>query len=91
MRVILQDEETDLIEETPLDHVALLRELQEEMSEASRKMEYERAALLRDQIEALKKGEPLKQISRPYKKRGKPTEKMVTKNTKKPKKKSFNS
>ena len=69
LRVILEADDKDLIEETPHDRAALIRELQEEMGEASRKMEYERAALLRDQIEALKKGENLKQISRPYKKK----------------------
>ncbi len=71
LRIILDGEEQNLIEETPHDRAALIRELQEEMNEASRKMEYERAALLRDQIEALKKGETLKQVSRPYKKKRK--------------------
>lgn len=69
LHVILETNRNDLIEETPHDRLALIRELQEEMAEASRKMEYERAALVRDQIEALKKGETLKQISRPYKKK----------------------
>ena len=68
LRVILEADENDLLEETPYDRAVLLKELQAEMAEASRKMEYERAALLRDQIQAVKSGENLKKISRPYKK-----------------------
>lgn len=55
LRVILQPQTADLLEETPRDIATFIKELQEEMATASRKMEYERAALLRDQIEELKK------------------------------------
>ena len=44
-----------------LDTVNVIRELEEEMQEAAQKLEFERAALIRDQINELKKktGEPL--------------------------------
>ena len=71
LRVILEADPNDLLEEAPYDRAALIRELQEEMAEASRNMEYERAALLRDQIQAVKSGENLKQVSRPFKKKSK--------------------
>ena len=41
--------------ETQADAQEVLRELEQEMWEASEKLEYERAALLRDQIEEWKK------------------------------------
>ncbi len=41
------------------DLQAVLAELEEEMLEASRQLEFERAAILRDQIEALKAGKPV--------------------------------
>ena len=41
------------------DLQAVLAELEEEMLEASRQLEFERAAILRDQIEALKEGKPV--------------------------------
>jgi excinuclease ABC subunit B len=44
------------IQEPPLDVATLLRELETEMKAASIKLEYERAALLRDQIMELKGG-----------------------------------
>jgi excinuclease ABC subunit B len=58
LRVILEGEaaESARIQEQPLDISALIRELEEEMKESSGKMEYERAALLRDQIMELKSG-----------------------------------
>jgi len=58
LRVILEGElaESARIQEQPLDISALIRELEGEMKEASGKMEYERAALLRDQIMELKSG-----------------------------------
>ena len=58
LRVILEGEDTDSarVQEQPLDVATLIRELEAEMKEASRKLEYERAALLRDQIMELKGG-----------------------------------
>ena len=60
--------ETNLVRETSsdLDVLSVLRELEEEMQEASGKLEYERAALLRDQINELNKQsgqEPMKTMS----------------------------
>jgi len=58
LRVILEGDDSDSarVQETPLDVATLIRELEVEMKEASGKMEYERAALLRDQIMELKGG-----------------------------------
>ena len=58
LRVILEGEDTDSarVQEQPIDVANLIRELEAEMKEASRKLEYERAALLRDQIMELKGG-----------------------------------
>ncbi|MBX9743545.1 MAG: excinuclease ABC subunit UvrB [Chthoniobacterales bacterium] len=56
LRVILQPEPSDLLEETPRDVATFITELEVEMAAASQKMEYERAALLRDQIEELRSG-----------------------------------
>jgi len=57
LRVLLDGEENSArIQETPLDVAALIKELEGEMKEASGKLEYERAALLRDQIMELKSG-----------------------------------
>ena len=58
LRVILEGEDGDSarVQEHPLDVAALIRELEGEMKEASKKLEYERAALLRDQIAELKSG-----------------------------------
>jgi excinuclease ABC subunit B len=58
LRVILEgeDSESARVQEQPLDIATLIRELEAEMKEASRKLEYERAALLRDQIMELKGG-----------------------------------
>jgi excinuclease ABC subunit B len=44
------------VQEGPVDVAALIKELETEMKDASRKLEYERAALLRDQIMELKGG-----------------------------------
>lgn len=38
-----------------IDTLAVIRELEEEMQEAAQKLEFERAALIRDQINKLKK------------------------------------
>ena len=58
LRVILEgeDDESARVQEQPLDVATLIRELEGEMKEASKKLEYERAALLRDQIMELKGG-----------------------------------
>ena len=58
LRVILEgeDSESGRVQEQPLDVATLIRELEGEMKEASKKLEYERAALLRDQIMELKGG-----------------------------------
>ena len=53
LRVILQADEENLLNETPLDVATMIRDFKKEMAEASSKMEYERAALLRDQINEL--------------------------------------
>lgn len=70
LRVILQPDDDLLLNETPTDVASLIRDLRAEMADASSKMEYERAALLRDQITELEtKGKmtsPSKKIS--YKK-----------------------
>jgi excinuclease ABC subunit B len=54
------------------DVASVIAELEEEMQEASDKLEFERAALLRDQIKALKSGD-YKQAGRPasYRQSGK--------------------
>ena len=58
LRVILEgeDDESARVQEQPLDVATLIKELEAEMKEASKKLEYERAALLRDQIMELKGG-----------------------------------
>ena len=58
LRVILEgeDDESARVQEQPLDVATLIRELEAEMKDASKKLEYERAALLRDQIMELKGG-----------------------------------
>ncbi len=66
LRVLLEAE-SDVVEESSRDVAAFIKELQNQMATASRKMEYERAALLRDQIEELKSGKAKK--SQPQKKR----------------------
>jgi excinuclease ABC subunit B len=50
--------ETDLaVAESPDDVAAVIAELEDEMQEAANKLEFERAALLRDQINSLKAGD----------------------------------
>jgi excinuclease ABC subunit B len=58
LRVLLEGEgdESTRVQEGPVDVESLIRELETEMKDASRKLEYERAALLRDQIMELKGG-----------------------------------
>jgi len=60
---VLRDSGTDL------DTVNVIRELEEEMQVAAQKLEFERAALIRDQINELKKktGQPL--LATPTKRR----------------------
>jgi excinuclease ABC subunit B len=57
LRVLIEGEkeESARVQEGPVDVAALIKELEAEMKDASRKLEYERAALLRDQIRDLKK------------------------------------
>ncbi len=59
LHVILRGGEAGAVRESapPPDAAALLRELEEEMREASARLEFERAALLRDQIMELKAAE----------------------------------
>ncbi len=53
-----REDETIAVAETgPEDVAAVIAELEDEMTEASGKLEFERAALLRDQINALKSGD----------------------------------
>ncbi|HTB79767.1 MAG TPA: excinuclease ABC subunit UvrB [Opitutaceae bacterium] len=59
-----RDEEAAVAESTD-DVAAVIAELEDDMAEAAGKLEFERAALLRDQIQALKSGD--------YKKGGKPS------------------
>jgi excinuclease ABC subunit B len=60
-----QDDEEPAVAETSQDDVAaVIAELQDEMTEAASKLEFERAALLRDQISALKSGD-FKKLSKP--------------------------
>jgi excinuclease ABC subunit B len=58
LRVLIEgeQEESARVQEGPVDVAALIKELESEMKDASRKLEYERAALLRDQIMELKGG-----------------------------------
>ena len=77
LRVILEGEDDDSarVQEQPLDVATLIRELEVEMKEASKKLEYERAALLRDQIMELKGGAAVttSMTNRPKAKAGKST------------------
>jgi excinuclease ABC subunit B len=70
-----RDEAPATVEETSIDDVAaVIAELQDEMAEAASKLEFERAALLRDQVEALKSGDfrkPSKSAQPAYPKRQK--------------------
>ncbi len=53
-----KEEEAPAVAETSADEVALvIAELQDEMAEAATRLEFERAALIRDQIAALKSGD----------------------------------
>lgn len=56
LRVILENDPNPAMQEAPHDRARFIKELKEEMSIASSKMEYERAALLRDQIKELESG-----------------------------------
>ncbi len=56
--------ETAVAEDRPEDVAAVVAELETEMLEASNRLEFERAALLRDQIEALRTGD-YKKLSGP--------------------------
>ena len=52
-----QDEAAVVAESGADDVAAVIAELEEEMQEAANKLEFERAALLRDQVNALKSGD----------------------------------
>jgi excinuclease ABC subunit B len=52
-----EEEETAVAETSADDVAAVIAELEDEMAEAASKLEFERAALLRDQISALKSGD----------------------------------
>jgi excinuclease ABC subunit B len=66
LHVILQGRELEqgIVRETPADFDLneLIRELEQEMSTAAANLEYERAALLRDQITELKNGTGVSKI-----------------------------
>ena len=64
LRVILENDPNSAMQETPHDRARFIKELKEEMSIASSKMEYERAALLRDQIKELESGDGGKNLER---------------------------
>lgn len=77
LHVILKgkDVERNILRETPADFDLneLIRELERDMADAAANLEYERAALLRDQISELKSGAGLDKIEpkrRPYPKKG---------------------
>ncbi len=59
-----------LVAEGGEDVAAVIAELEEEMQEAANKLEFERAALLRDQINALKSGDRKPPALRGYGRRG---------------------
>jgi excinuclease ABC subunit B len=61
-----REEEAETVAETSPDEVeAVISELQDEMTEAASNLEFERAALLRDQIAALKSGDYKKVSKKP--------------------------
>ena len=67
------DEETSYFVSEDEDVEAVINELTVEMDEAASKLEFERAALLRDQIDALRSGDfsnGKKRSGRAYGKRG---------------------
>ncbi len=53
LRVMLQNDSNNPLEKAPREREAFIQELQKEMAAASSRMEYEKAALLRDQIREL--------------------------------------
>ena len=76
LRAIIEGEEASArVQERPLDVAALIKELETEMKDASRNLEYERAALLRDQIIELKGGGAVTPVmnNRTMEKPGKPS------------------
>jgi excinuclease ABC subunit B len=56
LQTVIRGQKEPVVREGGLDTAELLRELEAEMAEAASKLEYERAALLRDQIAELKMG-----------------------------------
>ena len=59
-----EEAEEPIVAEGADDVAAVIAELEEEMQEAAGRLEFERAAVLRDQIDALKSGE-FKRLARP--------------------------
>jgi excinuclease ABC subunit B len=57
------ERESAAVEDSVDDVAAVIAELEEDMQEAAGKLEFERAALLRDQIDALKSGDYRKQAT----------------------------
>ena len=62
-----RSEESAVAEAGPDDVAAVIAELEEEMQEAANRLEFERAALLRDQVNHLKAGGkmPTKAMAKP--------------------------
>ncbi|MBI3884441.1 MAG: excinuclease ABC subunit UvrB [Opitutae bacterium] len=58
-----REQEAAVAEAGPDDVAAVIAELEDEMQEAANKLEFERAALLRDQINTLKSGKPARSES----------------------------
>ena len=52
-----EPENESTVEEGSEDVAAVIAELEDEMTEAAGRLEFERAALLRDQVEALRSGD----------------------------------
>jgi excinuclease ABC subunit B len=67
-----QEEVTAVAETNAEEVAAVIAELEEEMQEAAGRLEFERAALLRDQIGALRSGDFKKLSQKPAAKKGKP-------------------
>ncbi|MDF1755223.1 MAG: excinuclease ABC subunit UvrB [Verrucomicrobiales bacterium] len=73
MYVAGKEVESAMVGEGDLDDLAVLKELEEEMQEAAGKLEFERAALIRDQINSLRKKVGQSQLKSPSKKGKKST------------------
>jgi excinuclease ABC subunit B len=60
------------VSEDPDDVAAVIAELEDEMREAADRLEFEKAALIRDQVDSLKSGK-FKKLARPGQRRLRPT------------------